>query len=109
MLFRGQDTSPHFSRPVRNAHGVPTFVRVSRESFRPGKPHPKGLATGGLPTNRRICEKVRLESLNKRKALLIAQEYEKAAKQKRTVRQVQKTLDRLHELITGARWFCLRS
>jgi hypothetical protein len=22
--------------PVRNAHGVPTFVRVSRESIRPG-------------------------------------------------------------------------
>jgi hypothetical protein len=40
---------------------VPTFVGVSRESFRPGKPHPKRLATGDLLTNRRICEKVRLE------------------------------------------------
>src|SRR5437660_11430020 len=53
-------TNPHFSRPVRNAHRVPTFVGVSRESFRPGKPHPKRLATGDLLTNRRICEKVRL-------------------------------------------------
>jgi hypothetical protein len=53
-------SSPHFSRPVRNAHRVPTFVGVSRESFRPGKPHPKRLATDDLLTNRRICEKVRL-------------------------------------------------
>ena len=42
--------------PVRNAHGVPTFVGVSRESFRPDKL----LATGDLLTNRKICEKVRL-------------------------------------------------
>ena len=48
--------NPHFSRPVRNAHRVPTFVGVRRESFRPDKP----LATGDLLTNRRICEKVRL-------------------------------------------------
>src|ERR1700752_5232308 len=40
---------------------------------------------------------------DKRQAVLIAQEYEKAAKEKRTVRQVQKTLDRLHELVTGER------
>ena len=32
--------------PVRNAQGVPTFVGVSRESFRPGKLLPKQLATG---------------------------------------------------------------
>jgi len=31
---------------MRNAHGVPTFVGVSRESFRPGKLLPKELATG---------------------------------------------------------------
>ena len=37
--------SPHFSRPVRNAHRVPTFVGASRESFRPGKLLPKQLAT----------------------------------------------------------------
>src|SRR5215469_3744443 len=47
--------------PVRNAHGVPTFVGVSRESFRPGKLLPKQLATGDLLTNRKICEKVRLK------------------------------------------------
>jgi len=35
---------------VRNAHGVPTFVGVSRESFRPGKLLPKQLATGDLLT-----------------------------------------------------------
>jgi hypothetical protein len=52
--------NPHFSRPLRNAHSVPTFVGVGRESFRPGKPHPRRLATGDLLTNRRICEKVRL-------------------------------------------------
>ena len=46
---------------MRNAHGVPTFVGVSRESFRPGKLLPKQLATGDLLTNRKICEKARLE------------------------------------------------
>src|SRR5437870_9854535 len=51
--------SRHFSRPVRNAHRVPIFVGVNRESYRPGKPHPKRLAAGDLFTNRRICEKVR--------------------------------------------------
>src|SRR5215472_15730815 len=40
--------------PVRNAHGVPTFIGVSRESFRPGKLLPKQLATGDLLTNRKI-------------------------------------------------------
>jgi hypothetical protein len=30
--------------PVRNAHGVPTFVGASRESIRPGKLLPKQLA-----------------------------------------------------------------
>ena len=43
--------SPHFSRPARNAHRVPTFVGASRESFRPGKLLPKQLATGDLLTN----------------------------------------------------------
>ena len=43
--------NPHFSRPVRNAHRVPTFVGASRESFRPGKLLPKQLATGDLLTN----------------------------------------------------------
>ena len=38
--------SPHFSHPVRNAHGVPTFVGASREGFRPGKLLPKQLGTG---------------------------------------------------------------
>jgi integrase len=38
---------------------------------------------------------------DKRLAVTIAQDYEKAAKQKRTKRQVQKVLDHLHELITG--------
>src|SRR6266566_3185920 len=60
LIISGLPT-PHFSRPVRNAHRVPTFVGVSRERFRPGKPHPKRLATGDLLTNRRICEKVRFE------------------------------------------------
>ena len=44
-------SSPHFSRPVRNAHGVPTFVGASREGFRPGKLLPKQLATGDLLTS----------------------------------------------------------
>jgi NADH dehydrogenase FAD-containing subunit len=47
-------------RPMRNAHRVPTFIGVSRESFHPGKLHSKRLATGDLLTNQRICEKVRL-------------------------------------------------
>lgn len=38
---------------------------------------------------------------DKRLALTTAQEYEKASKQKRTFRQIQKTLDHLQELITG--------
>ena len=44
-------SNPFFSRPVRNAHRVPTFVGASRESFRPGKLLPKQLATGDLLTN----------------------------------------------------------
>jgi integrase len=40
---------------------------------------------------------------DKRLALAIAQEYEKEVKQKRTVKQVTRSLDRLHELITGER------
>jgi hypothetical protein len=51
--------------PVRNAHGVPTFVGVSRESFRPGKLLPKQLATGDLLRNRKICEEVRLTKIFK--------------------------------------------
>ena len=43
--------------PVRNARGVPTFVGVSRESFRPGRPLPKRPATGGLFSYVKICEK----------------------------------------------------
>jgi len=35
--------NPHFSRPVRNAHSVPTSVGVSRESIRPGKLLPSSL------------------------------------------------------------------
>ena len=53
--------SPHFSRDVRNAHRVPTFVGANRESFRPGKLLPKQLATGELLTSL-TCEKFRLES-----------------------------------------------
>jgi hypothetical protein len=53
---------PHFSRPVRNAHRVPTFVGVSRESFRPGNPHPKRLAAGDLPVGLAECwDAVRIE------------------------------------------------
>src|SRR4029077_17473004 len=41
----------------RNGNRNKLFVGVGRESFRPGKPHPKRFAMGGLLTNRRICEK----------------------------------------------------
>src|SRR5208337_4701376 len=37
--------------PVRNAHGVPTFVGASREGIRPGKLLSKQLATGDLLTS----------------------------------------------------------
>jgi integrase len=40
---------------------------------------------------------------DKRLALVICQEFEKAAKVKRIRQQVQRTLDRLHELISGER------
>jgi integrase len=40
---------------------------------------------------------------DKRLALTIAAEYQKEVRQKRTVRQVTRSLDRLHELITGER------
>jgi len=45
------NANPHFSRPVRNAHSVPTSVGVSRESIRPGKLLPEQLATGDLLTD----------------------------------------------------------
>src|SRR5262249_48612157 len=44
-------SSPHFSRPLRNAHSMPTSVGASRESVRPGKLLPEQLATGDLLTN----------------------------------------------------------
>src|SRR6202162_4817838 len=53
------DTSPHCSRPVRNAHVVPTSVGASREGFRP-KLLPKQPATGELLTSGETCEKFRL-------------------------------------------------
>jgi len=40
---------------------------------------------------------------DKRLALVICQEFEKAAKTKRTFTQAQRTIDRLHELISGER------
>jgi integrase len=40
---------------------------------------------------------------DKKLALVICQEYEKAAKVKRTKAQTQRTIDRLHELISGER------
>jgi hypothetical protein len=40
------ELNPHFSRPVKNECGVPTFVGVSREGFRPGKLLPQQLAEG---------------------------------------------------------------
>ena len=47
--------------PVRNAQECRhSSGLVSRESFRPGKLLPKQLATGDLLTNRKVCEKVRL-------------------------------------------------
>jgi hypothetical protein len=49
--MRNRGPNPHFSRPVRNAHSVPTSVGVSRESIRPGKLLPKQLVTGALLTN----------------------------------------------------------
>jgi hypothetical protein len=55
---------PHFSRPVKKCAQSAEFVGVSRESFRPGNPHPKRLAAGDFFTNRRICEKVRLTFLS---------------------------------------------
>ena len=61
-------TSPHFSRPVRNAHGVPTFVGASREGFRPGKLLPKQLATGEHFTSLKTCEMFRLAERNSRGA-----------------------------------------
>ena len=36
---------------------------------------------------------------DKRVAIVIAQDWEKAARQKRTMRQTQKVIDRLHEMI----------
>ena len=38
---------------------------------------------------------------DKRVAIVIAQDWEKAARQKRTMRQTQKVIDRLHEMISG--------
>jgi hypothetical protein len=38
-----------------------------------------------------------------RVAIVIAQDWEKAARQKRTMRQTQKIIDRLHEMISGER------
>jgi hypothetical protein len=40
---------------------------------------------------------------DKRIAIVIAQDWEKAARQKRTMRQTQKVIDRLHEMISGER------
>jgi hypothetical protein len=40
---------------------------------------------------------------NNKKALKIAEEFERAAKTKRTLEQVQKVLDRLHEEVSGER------
>jgi len=40
---------------------------------------------------------------NDKKALKIAEEFERAAKTKRTLKQVQKVLDRLHEEVSGER------
>jgi len=41
LLWLPLNPNPHFSRPARNAHSVPTFVGVSRESIRSGKLFPK--------------------------------------------------------------------
>jgi hypothetical protein len=41
LLWLPLNPNPHFSRPVRSAHSVPTFVGVSCESIRPGKLLPK--------------------------------------------------------------------
>jgi hypothetical protein len=64
LLYEPQTwcTSPHFSRPRENAHGVPTLVGASREGFRPCKLLPKQLATGELLTSLKTCEKFRLEA-----------------------------------------------
>jgi integrase len=40
---------------------------------------------------------------DKRVAIVIAQDWEKAARQKRSMRQTQKVIDRLHEMISGER------
>ena len=55
-LYGGMNLARIFSRPVRNAHKVPTFVGASRESIRPGKLLPKQLATGELLTSSKTCE-----------------------------------------------------
>src|SRR5215469_333205 len=57
---RALDTNPHFSRPVRNAHSVPTSVGVSRESIRPGKLLPSSLRRVTFSQTCKLCEKVRL-------------------------------------------------
>jgi septal ring factor EnvC (AmiA/AmiB activator) len=48
-------------------------------------------------TQRRIST----QETNSKKALKIAEEFERAAKTKRTLKQVQQVLDRLHEEISG--------
>jgi|SRR6516162_109394 hypothetical protein len=63
-LFRGRSTSPHFSRPVRNAHGVPSFVGASlaAKDFAPAGCCLSSLRPVTFSQTYRICEKVRLDS-----------------------------------------------
>jgi hypothetical protein len=47
--------------------------------------------------------RISTKETNNKKALKIAEEFERAAKTKRTLKQVQNVLDRLHEEVSGQR------
>ena len=47
--------------------------------------------------------RISTKETNNKKALKIAEEFERAAKTKRTLKQVQNVLDRLHEEVSGER------
>jgi hypothetical protein len=47
--------------------------------------------------------RISTKETNNKKALKIAEEFERAAKTKRTLKQVQNILDRLHEEVSGQR------
>jgi NAD(P)-dependent dehydrogenase (short-subunit alcohol dehydrogenase family) len=62
-----------------------------------------GSGIGKEVAKRLVAEggKAMINGDNKHAALLIAQEYEMASRQKKTLRQIQKTLESMRELVSG--------